>query len=725
MRRRSSALLAAAFAAAALPALVRPAAAQEDRFREETSVVVVELPVQVVKDGQPVRGLTAANFEVWDGKVKRPLAGFEVVDLGAAAGAPGSRPAPVPPAARRNFLLLFDLAFSSHRSLERAEQAARDLLAGGLHPQDLVGVALFTAERGVVLPVGFTSDRRQVERVLDAIAALFRRDAGAAARLKAEAAEQGARDPLGLTAPDVRTVISGIGKLAGVEISVAGEALSWVSDATSGRGAGLLLATLAGMDAIHTPFITESRRSQARGLTDNLTDIARATRDVEGRKTLIFFSDGLDDALMLGDEARNQVGGVSHGQLLGNTQLLNDLFMMLEEFRRGGWVVHTVEAFGLSGNWDETGIGAEALAYMANETGGTFFNQTNQLGEAMGRVLEASRVAYVLSFQADDVPPDGAFHKVRVELVGAPRGARLTHRAGYYAPLPAERRSVGERRFRAAELVLAGEPHADIPLAVLATPFAGTAERGYVPVVVELPAAAIAAERGGGAGAPLDLELYAYAFDREGRVQDFFAQQLQLDAERGAAAAANGLRFVGDLELPAGEHELRLLVRGAASGRTTLEIVPLTVPSPDRVAKRLLPPFFVAGDGGMLTVREAGAEASAGASPFQLGEQPFVPTPHPALAPDGETRLLLAAYHLAAGELRVRGQVLTADGRPVAGGAVAGIGRIKGEGGLDRVLATFRPQGLPPGDYRLQVTLVEPQGGALSASAPFRVGGPS
>ncbi|HVF60589.1 MAG TPA: VWA domain-containing protein [Thermoanaerobaculia bacterium] len=716
-------VLRAPIAASLLLALAAPAVPQTDTFREETSVVVVEVPVEVVKDGQPVRGLTAANFAIFEGKAPRPITGFEIVDLGAAAGGGTAAPTPVPPVARRNILLLFDLAFTSHRSLERAERGARELLASGLHPQDLVGVALYTSQRGVVLPVGFTSDRRQVERVLDAIAALFRRDREAAARLQAEAAEQGARDPLGLTAADATAVVNGISRLAGIEISAAGEALTWVSDATHGRGAGLLLEALAGMDAIHTPFINESRRGQVRAFTDTFTDIARATRDVEGRKALVFFSDGFDDALMLGDEARNQVGGLNSGQLLGNAQMLKALFLMVEEFRRAGWVIHTVESFGLSGNWDETGVGSEGLAYLANETGGTFFRQTNNLGEAMGRMLKASRLTYVLTFQADEVPPDGAFHQLRVELKGAPRGARLTHRAGYYAPLAAERRSVGERRFRAAELIVSGEERSEIPLAVLATPFTGAEERGYVPVVIEVAGPAVAAEKSGDTAA---LELYAYAFDGEGRVQDFFAQQLQLDAERTAAAAAGGLRFVGDLQLPPGEHVLRLLVRGGVTGKTTLRIVPLTVPSPQQIAKRLLQPFFIAGDGAALTVREAAAAPGDAAYPFRLGEQPFVPQPDPLLAAGEDVRLFLAGYQLATGDLRLRGKVLGADGKEVAGGVLTGLGRVTAGDGLDRVLATFRPEGLAPGAYRLVVTLIEPRGGSLSASAPFRVsGGPS
>src|SRR6187401_1400113 len=92
-------------------AFAPPAAAQ---FSETADVVVVEVPVQVIgKDGQPVRGLTAADFEVSEGRRKLPVTGFEVLDLEVdQRGA-----AEMPTAARRHFLMLFDLSFSEPKSI--------------------------------------------------------------------------------------------------------------------------------------------------------------------------------------------------------------------------------------------------------------------------------------------------------------------------------------------------------------------------------------------------------------------------------------------------------------------------------------------------------------------------------------------------------------------------------------------------------------------------------
>src|SRR3954462_15234965 len=90
-----------------------PAAPPGSSFAGATQVLAVEVPVQVVRDGEPVRGLQAGDFEVWEGRRKLPLTGFEVLDLAAGAGSgPAGRPAgvpSVPAAARRHFLFLFDL----------------------------------------------------------------------------------------------------------------------------------------------------------------------------------------------------------------------------------------------------------------------------------------------------------------------------------------------------------------------------------------------------------------------------------------------------------------------------------------------------------------------------------------------------------------------------------------------------------------------------------------
>src|SRR5215203_339212 len=134
----------------------------EQTFEETSQVVAVEVPVNAVdRDGKPVRGLTAADFEVFDAGQRQKVTGFEVVDLRTRESVNGESapPAQAPedvPSARRHFLLLFDFSFSSPTATLKARMAARDFLLNGLHASDLAAVATYSVEHGPQLVVTFT-----------------------------------------------------------------------------------------------------------------------------------------------------------------------------------------------------------------------------------------------------------------------------------------------------------------------------------------------------------------------------------------------------------------------------------------------------------------------------------------------------------------------------------------------------------------------------------------
>src|SRR3954470_20336547 len=134
-------------------------------FAQSTSTInvhVIELPVTVLDaSGTPVRGLTAANFALYDEKKKEPITSFDAVDF-AATDAPASAIAPINPAARRSFVLLFDLGFTSPRSMSRAHEAAQRFVNESVGPRDLVAVATIDPDRGYRFITAFTTDRQLV-----------------------------------------------------------------------------------------------------------------------------------------------------------------------------------------------------------------------------------------------------------------------------------------------------------------------------------------------------------------------------------------------------------------------------------------------------------------------------------------------------------------------------------------------------------------------------------
>src|SRR5690348_11430171 len=144
------------------------AATPPTTYTDITEVTAVEIPVQVLVDGKPVRGLKAEDFVVYQEKSKQDITGFDVVDLYGAPAAPQAAPAEVPAPARRHFLFLFDLSFSEPKAVVQAREAAKGLL-DELHPSDLVAVATYLTSRGPELVLGFTPDRVQARAAIDTL----------------------------------------------------------------------------------------------------------------------------------------------------------------------------------------------------------------------------------------------------------------------------------------------------------------------------------------------------------------------------------------------------------------------------------------------------------------------------------------------------------------------------------------------------------------------------
>ena len=128
---------------------------------ETINVHVVELPVTVLDaSGKPVRGLTAANFVLYDEKRKQPITSFDAIDF--ATHDVVSAISPLNPAARRSFVLVFDLGFTSPRAMSRSQEAARRFVKESVGPRDRVAVTTVDPDHGFRFVTAFTTDRQLV-----------------------------------------------------------------------------------------------------------------------------------------------------------------------------------------------------------------------------------------------------------------------------------------------------------------------------------------------------------------------------------------------------------------------------------------------------------------------------------------------------------------------------------------------------------------------------------
>ena len=495
--------------------------AAQKRFRDTTSVVVVEVPVQVTRGGEPVRGLTAADFEVLEGRRKREIVGFDVVDLSVEAGA-----VDLPVSARRHFLFLFDFSFSDPSSIVRAREAARGLLED-LHDSDLVAVATYSARSGSRVVLGFTSDRRQAALAIESLGL---------PQLVADA-----RDPLAL----VLTDLSDTRTFADRPVSPTDISLGGIGS----RGGDPLggIDPEAEIRGVLTALEREVRRGELKqdilALAGSMTELATLLNSVDGRKHLLYLSEGFDSSQMVGlglsagEIARGQelneaamsgeYWNVNSDERFGSSSTLSQLEVMVREFVQSDCTIQAIDIGGLrSAGPGATGAGASrggehGLSFMASSTGGEFYRNINDLGDAMGKMLQRTSVTYVLAIQPPDLETDGSYRKLKVRLKGGAKGDRVLHRPGYFAPKPFREQSQEERRMLTAGLIMGGREGGSIGSSVLAAAFPTDGRLSYVPVLVEIEGESLLA------GTPEDVlptELYAYALDAKGNVRDYFTR---------------------------------------------------------------------------------------------------------------------------------------------------------------------------------------------------------
>jgi len=683
-------------------------AADGTTFEGRLDVVQVEIPVEVrERDGTAVRGLTAADFRVRENGREVPIEGFEVLDYGPPPEGDAA-PAVVVSHPRR-ILLLFDLSFATPISVTRARQAARDLVLAALGDNDLVAVATLSAEHGPRLLVTFTPDRAQVARAVDGLSFDDTREARAV-------------DPLRFMVP----------------MSAQGTSESIVSRTGQGEEVRQDMAS-AGFEHFRVmgeAFERSSRRMDSARVVDwsrGFAELARHLAAVDGRKQILFFSEGFDGRLLVGrsdfGEARVQEEDLllSTGEFwrvdndlrFGNSELLHETQKLLQSLERSDCVVHAIDVGGLRAGGEGTAHGRsrgeESLFFLANESGGRFFGDTNDFTGQARDALQRSAAGYLLTVAVGSVPADGAWRRLEVELHER-RGRRVTHRAGWFAPLPFPEVHPFERELITADAIAVGGRPSEIGVSVLAAPFRTGEEWVYVPVVLEIDGRSLLA----GMRQPTRVDIYAYATTVGGEFRTFFHRELNVDPEQLAGARGwEGIKYYGHLRLAPEDYQIRVLVRESGSGRFGLARFALRVPDFTAAPPTLLPPFFLdeRSAARWTLLREAAATTPDGAIvyPCVADGEPFIPQALPRQSARGGLPFCLIGYSLGDEELEL--EAFVDDGERRLPLRLRAEARPSTYESFHQWVGELRPSSLPAGRYRLSVVLRESATGRPVATA--------
>jgi VWFA-related protein len=566
-------------------------------FAAETFTVhYVEVPVSVVgSDGAPVRGLTKANFQLFDGRRPVDIASFDVIDFDSPASVRANASTP---AVHRSFLILFDLTYSSPSSLVRAQAAARTFVQKNFRATDLVGVATIDVQRGYHLVTNFTTDRSAVAAAIDH-PGTFR-----------------GTDPLQLAGTQNYNKLEADQDLFQRSEQRKEQSESRQDQARNARDQDEQFLR----DQVHRQF-------------DLLAQLAASLRDRRGRTQVIFLSEGFNARVISGRSARDRneenddanmaTNGypykVDNDRRFGSSTSQNLLQSMTQAFQASGIVLHAIDLRGLRTLSDlthgEADDNDDGLFLLARPTGGDVFRNSNDLSDNFGRLLRQQNVVYVLGFQAPVVKP-GKPHELNLKLVDGPRGASLTYRRGYFEG--GTRSTAQEQLFTAADIIVRDLPQSGIRVETLATAFPGMTEKAPVPVVVDISGADLlkAAKDN-----QLAAEVFMYAFDEEGAVRDRVYQRLKLDVDKvGDKLRQNGLKYVVTLQLTPGKYAIKTLVRTPATEQNGYIRSDVTVPKSGETV--LLLPFVLDDPQAWLLINGDRDHVY----PFHVNGTPFVPS---------------------------------------------------------------------------------------------------
>jgi VWFA-related protein len=524
-------------------------------LRASVDQVVVDVVVTDA-DGQPVSGLTAADFELRDRGKAQTIDTFAEVSLPLPPPRSDGSPLPVPSDVRSNtaddgriYVIVFD---DLHVAVDRTpivQRLVRDLLARYTQPNDLVAVTTTS---------GLGETAREPTPDLSRIEAAVARFAGqgsdpishAAIRRARTASQNRNEDPMKVRRTSTTLMVDG---------SV---------DDNDDSGVEL--------------------RERAALALRSLTAAADALATIPGRrKTVLFFSEGMPISPRDGEMAD------ARARLLGAAA-------------RANVTIHAIDPKGLDHALSGPVSGFEVqlrlmraatLREISEGTGGTARIDANNLQPGLVRVVAESSRYYLLGYAPPDAARNGRFRTLDVRVKNP--ALRVSARRGYREPDDDAARKAAAKAARttaAGTAGLASGPLAalirrpvatrGLPLTAQAAVFPSAA--GNVRVILELGAGAVRFETDGAREtAQLDVAIVPVSAAGDVLPSIEARMPLALDAATAQEVRDRGVRIVQAATLPPGDYQLRIAVRDPARDVAGAVICEVTVPDPNRRGLRL------------------------------------------------------------------------------------------------------------------------------------------
>jgi VWFA-related protein len=211
---------------------------------------------------------------------------------------------------------------------------------------------------------------------------------------------------------------------------------------------------------------------------------------------------------------------------------------------------------------DAARVQADVLAELAEGTGGTFFQNSNDLDAGLRRIATRPEYFYVLGFSPQNLKLDGSFHKLKVALKEASK-VSLQARRGYYAPKRLDDPADTAKQEIEDALFSREEMH-DIPVELHTQFFKSSDENAKLAVLVRVDVRQLRFRKTDGRNQD-DLTIVSGLFDRNGNYIKGTEKRLEMRLRDATLQnrLGSGITVKTDFDVKPGTYLVRLVVRDA------------------------------------------------------------------------------------------------------------------------------------------------------------------
>jgi hypothetical protein len=481
-------------------------------------------------------------------------------------------------------------------------------------------------------------------------------------------------------------------------------------------------------------FEALERDQQGYATINALLAVLNSMRNLPGRKTVIFFSEGLslppavktkfDSVTSAANRARVSIYPIDAAGLRvesANAETTREINALAErrmnQVHRGrddgsGPLMKSLER-----NEDLLRLSPHSgLSQLADQTGGFLIRETNDLSAGLRRIDEDMRVHYLLTYLPKKQELDGRFRQITVKLNRPNLDAQT--RKGYYAIDPAGTSPVLDYEAPVLAALSAARHANPFALRVLGLNFPESNRTGLAPIVAEVPMSAFTftADKEKKTYSA-DFSILALVKDEAKQVVHKLSQHYLLNgpAEKLEAARKGEVIFYREVVLPPGRYTIEAVAYDAPAGRASVRTTSVEVPSADGTKLRLSSVVV------LKRAERLAASDQKQENPFHFGEVLIYPNTGEPLRRSAVKQL---AFFFTAwpaqgftGKLKLTLEVLQ-QGRHLA--QIPAELPEADQSGRVQYASALPLESFPPGSYELRVTVRDGQS-SLSRATPFQV----